>query len=93
MRLRNKPWALDYINEHQDVIIPNPEAFKGKWHEIFGNNNPIHIEDDVLGEPYKEKYCGQNQCEARALKEVGSDTVYGFAFGHKARVNKHRDYV
>ena len=44
VRLRNKPWALDYINEHQDVIIPEPEKFKGKWHEVFGNNNPIHIE-------------------------------------------------
>lgn len=44
MRLRNKPWALDYINEHQDVIIPEPERFKGNWQEVFGNNNPIHIE-------------------------------------------------
>lgn len=44
MRLRNKPWALDYINEHPDVIIPNPEDYKGKWHEVFGNNNPVHIE-------------------------------------------------
>lgn len=44
MRLRNKPWALDYINEHTDVIIPNPEDYQGKWHEVFGNNNPVHIE-------------------------------------------------
>lgn len=44
MRLRNKPWALEYINEHQDVIIPNPEDYKGKWHEVFGNDNPVHIE-------------------------------------------------
>lgn len=44
VRLRNKPWAVDYINEHQDVVIPNPEDFKGKWHEIFGNYNPLHIE-------------------------------------------------
>ena len=44
VRLRNKPWALDYINEHQDVIIPEPESFKGNWQEVFGNNNPIHIE-------------------------------------------------
>ena len=44
MRLRNKPWALDYISEHEDVVIPNPEDFKGKWHEVFGNNNPVHIE-------------------------------------------------
>ncbi|WP_431027562.1 tRNA (guanosine(46)-N7)-methyltransferase TrmB [Lysinibacillus sp. LZ02] len=44
MRLRNKPWALEYINEHTDVIIPNPEDYQGKWHEVFGNNNPVHIE-------------------------------------------------
>ena len=44
MRLRNKPWAAEYIEAHPDVIIPNPEDYKGKWHEVFGNDNPIHIE-------------------------------------------------
>ncbi|MEK4627584.1 MAG: tRNA (guanosine(46)-N7)-methyltransferase TrmB [Solibacillus sp.] len=44
MRLRHKPWAVEYIEAHPDVIIPNPENYKGKWHEVFGNNNPIHIE-------------------------------------------------
>ncbi|KGR87783.1 tRNA (guanosine(46)-N7)-methyltransferase TrmB [Lysinibacillus odysseyi] len=44
MRLRNKPWATEYIEAHPDVIIPNPEDYKGKWHEVFGNPNPVHIE-------------------------------------------------
>ncbi|MGN7478022.1 tRNA (guanosine(46)-N7)-methyltransferase TrmB [Solibacillus silvestris] len=44
MRLKHKPWAADYIKEHPDVIIPDPENFKGKWNEAFGNDNPIHIE-------------------------------------------------
>ena len=44
MRLRNKPWAAEYIEEHADVVIPNPEQHKGNWAAIFGNNNPIHIE-------------------------------------------------
>lgn len=44
MRLRHKPWALDFIKEHQDIVVPNPEDYKGKWHEVFGNNNPLHIE-------------------------------------------------
>lgn len=44
MRLRNKPWANEYINEHPDLVIPNPEAFKGKWKELFQNDHPIHIE-------------------------------------------------
>ncbi|WP_332649445.1 tRNA (guanosine(46)-N7)-methyltransferase TrmB [Lysinibacillus sp. 54212] len=44
MRLRNKPWALEFINEHPDVIISNPEEYKGNWKAVFGNENPVHIE-------------------------------------------------
>ncbi len=44
MRLRNKPWAEEFINSHPEVIIPNPEQYKGNWKEVFGNNQPLHIE-------------------------------------------------
>lgn len=44
MRLKHKPWAAEYIAQHSDVILPNPEDYKGKWQEVFGNNNPVHIE-------------------------------------------------
>lgn len=44
MRLRNKPWAQDFIQAHPEVVIANPEARKGKWHEEFGNSNPVHVE-------------------------------------------------
>lgn len=44
MRVRNKPWANDFINEHSEYIIENPEAYLGKWKTRFDNNNPIHIE-------------------------------------------------
>lgn len=44
MRLRNKPWANEYIQQHPNLVIPNPEEVKGKWNEIFQNENPIHIE-------------------------------------------------
>lgn len=44
VRLRNKPWAREFIESHPEVIIPNPEEYKGKWNEIFGNDHPIHIE-------------------------------------------------
>ena len=26
------------------MVIQNPAEWKGRWHERFGNNNPIHIE-------------------------------------------------
>jgi tRNA (guanine-N7-)-methyltransferase len=44
MRLRNKPWAKDKIKQYPQYIIPTPEQFKGKWNELFGNTNPLHIE-------------------------------------------------
>lgn len=44
MRTRFKPWAADLMKAHPEILIPNPEQQKGKWHEVFGNNNPLHIE-------------------------------------------------
>lgn len=43
MRLRKKPWAEDELNIN-DSIISDPALNKGKWHEYFGNSNPIHVE-------------------------------------------------
>ncbi|MBD1380180.1 tRNA (guanosine(46)-N7)-methyltransferase TrmB [Metabacillus arenae] len=44
MRLRNKPWAGEYLAENPQIVIQDPQSYKGKWHEIFGNDHPIHIE-------------------------------------------------
>ncbi|WP_010096192.1 tRNA (guanosine(46)-N7)-methyltransferase TrmB [Ornithinibacillus scapharcae] len=44
MRQRNKPWADDFLRENSDLVIPNPDQYKSKWHELFGNDNPIHVE-------------------------------------------------
>ena len=45
MRLRNVRGSRETIAEsnyvvHEDIMFEQP----GKWHEIFGNDNPIHIE-------------------------------------------------
>ncbi|MFC3883272.1 tRNA (guanosine(46)-N7)-methyltransferase TrmB [Bacillus songklensis] len=44
MRLRNKPWAKEMLAQYPQYVIPNPEEYKGKWSEVFGNTNPLHIE-------------------------------------------------
>jgi len=44
MRLRNKPWASEFIAQHPDLVIRDPKQQKGNWHKIFNNDNPIHIE-------------------------------------------------
>ena len=43
MRLRKKPWGDAELNTN-DRFIHSPEEHKGKWREIFNNDNPIHIE-------------------------------------------------
>lgn len=43
MRLRNIPGSREMIAENK-WCIQEPESLKGKWHTIFENDNPIHIE-------------------------------------------------
>lgn len=43
MRLRNIPGAESALAEYP-TFVQNPVSYKGKWHERFGNNNPIHVE-------------------------------------------------
>lgn len=43
MRLRNIPGA-DEVVGNSPFVIQQPEEQRGKWKDIFGNGNPIHIE-------------------------------------------------
>ena len=43
MRNRKKPWTDKEIAE-SSVFIEDATLYKGKWSEVFGNDNPIHIE-------------------------------------------------
>ena len=43
MRLRNIPGAKDAI-EDSKYVVHDVQEKKGKWAEVFGNHNPVHIE-------------------------------------------------
>lgn len=43
MRLRKDPRAEQYLEE-SEMVISNPEEYKGKWQGLFGNDNKIHVE-------------------------------------------------
>lgn len=43
MRLRNVKGSRETIAANK-YVIQNEEEMKGKWHDLFGNDNPIHIE-------------------------------------------------
>ncbi|MGD6840977.1 tRNA (guanosine(46)-N7)-methyltransferase TrmB [Bacillus infantis] len=44
MRQRNKPWAKDKLMQHPQYVILEPDQYKGKWAEVFGADQPLHIE-------------------------------------------------
>ena len=43
IRIRFKPWARPEL-EASKFYMDNPEEYKGRWKELFQNNNPIHLE-------------------------------------------------
>ena len=44
MRMRKKKHCDERLEKCSSLWIKNPEEYIGKWSEIFGNSNPIHIE-------------------------------------------------
>ena len=43
MRLRNIPGAREAMLE-SEFVIQNPKSHRNQWKEVFGNDNPIHLE-------------------------------------------------
>ncbi len=44
MRMRKKKNCDIRLEKCESLWIKNPEELKGKWNDLFGNSNPIHIE-------------------------------------------------
>ena len=44
MRMRKKKNCAARIERCGDIRITDPEVHKGKWSEVIGNDNPIHVE-------------------------------------------------
>ncbi|EHJ52870.1 tRNA (guanosine(46)-N7)-methyltransferase TrmB [Streptococcus macacae] len=44
MRVRKRKGAKEHLENNPQYVIVHPEKAKGRWQEVFGNQNPIHIE-------------------------------------------------
>ena len=62
MRIRYKKWARPEL-EASKFYIDNPEEYKGKWKEYFGNDNPVFAEIGCG----KGKFIVQNAAENQKL--------------------------
>ena len=59
MRLRHIPGAERQIQE-SPYVIQNPEEKKGCWAEVFGNENPIHMEIGMGKGKFLMELAGKN---------------------------------
>ncbi|HER5450999.1 TPA: tRNA (guanosine(46)-N7)-methyltransferase TrmB [Streptococcus pyogenes] len=44
MRVRKRKGAEEHLANNPHYVILNPEDAKGRWHDVFENDRPIHIE-------------------------------------------------
>ena len=44
MRMRKKKNCAARMERCSEIWVREPEKFRGRWNEVFGNDNPIHIE-------------------------------------------------
>jgi tRNA (guanine-N7-)-methyltransferase len=44
MRLRKRPGVSEKLAAMQDFVYQEPAGRKGKWQDVFGNGNPLHLE-------------------------------------------------
>ena len=54
-----KKWADPFIESNPQFVIPDPQAYKGKWKEVFKNNNPIPA-PEALNPENVTKYVDQS---------------------------------
>lgn len=66
MRVRKKAWAPEVLRTNK-YIIHEPKTNKGKWKEIFGNDNPIYVEIGCG----KGRFISQNAVEYPEINFIG----------------------
>ncbi|MCP1307696.1 tRNA (guanosine(46)-N7)-methyltransferase TrmB [Paenibacillus tyrfis] len=44
MRLRGRKGIREALEAQPELVVLEPEPYKGRWAELFGNDRPIHVE-------------------------------------------------
>jgi tRNA (guanine-N7-)-methyltransferase len=44
MRLRGRKGIREELEQQSELIVLDPQSYKGRWSERFGNDKPIHVE-------------------------------------------------
>ncbi len=61
MRLRGRKNNFrEALEQQKDIVVLEPQEFKGRWNEFFGNDNPIHIECGMGKGQFISRMSGNN---------------------------------
>jgi len=66
MRIRKKTWEGEELSTNKN-IVQEPEKYKGKWRDYFGNENPVYAEIGCG----KGKFIVQNAIENPDINFIG----------------------
>ena len=69
MRLRKVKDVEEKILEFGDVIVLEPTKYRGKWQELFGNDNPIYLEIGMG----KGKFIRENAIKNPNINYIGCE--------------------
>ncbi len=56
MRRRKIKGSDEKLVSYNDYVITEAQTYKGKWKDLFGNNNPIHLEIGIGRGSFLKRY-------------------------------------
>jgi tRNA (guanine-N7-)-methyltransferase len=83
LRHRNVTGAVEIINAHP-FVTQNPGEFKGRWNELFGNNNPVHVEIGMG----KGDFIIENAMRYPEINFIGMEKYSGILLGAARKLDK-----
>ena len=86
MRLRKVKNIEEKIKQCADVIVFNPDQQKGKWNELFNNNNPIYLEIGMG----KGKFIYENAISYPNINFIGCEIVDSVIYKAATKFQKNK---
>ena len=83
MRLRRIKNIEEKILKYDNIIMLEPTKLKGKWHELFGNNNPIYLEIGMG----KGKFITEHAIKNPNINFIGCELVNSVIYKAAKKIN------
>ena len=83
MHLRKVKDVEEKIKEYSDIVIFEPEKMKGKWNDLFGNDNPIYLEIGMG----KGKFIRENALRNQNINYIGCELSTSMCYKSAKEVN------